>query len=909
MAGSTQTSRFRFWLWLIRIIGVIVPQRLRADWKYEWESELRHRESLLAEWDRLDWRNKLNLFWRSSSAFWDALWLQPQRWEDEMFQDLRFGLRTMRNSPLLTMVAVLSLALGIGANTAIFSIVNALILRPLPYRAPDQLVKVYQARPDPAKGMLPSSWAYPRFEVFRDQTQSLSAVAGFAQNAYNLTGTEDPERLQVEIVSASYFPLLGTEPVAGRTFTAEEDQTPGANLAALLSYGLWQRRFGGDSQVIGKTLELDKHEFTIVGVLPPGFRGQNGTAEVWTTMMAAPLLRYQRTLVAPNNYWFQVIGRLKDGVSLAQAQSEMESITAEIERKYPGPKQTFPGNEKVVTPAPLQAAKLDPAVRKSFLILLASVGLVLLIACANVANLLMARGVARRKEFALRSVLGAGRMRLVRQLLTESSLLAFLGGVLGVLVARWALELLKNFRPSDDAQFWNSYTRTFDYFTINMDWRVLAFNFALALATGVVFGLIPAIQSSFANVSESLKKGVGGSVAGFRNSRRFSARGLLVSGEIALSLVLLIGAGLMIKSLTRLQAVNLGFSPENVLVMAAPSRTAKPKFYEQLLARVQALPGVEQASLGSTAPLLGQNSVTGIVVEGRDDSQQGGQVGVGIHGVSPDYFKTLRVNLLKGRVFTDQDRAGAPRVALINQTAAETFLPGEEPLGKRIQVGISASYETTEDLIEIVGVVADLKYSRLEEAVGPDVYLSSLQPTDPAQTLILRSSLDPASLVDSVRREVSALDKNVPLTQIRTMTERAAEVTSRTRFIAIVLGVFAGFALLLAAIGIYGVMAYSVSARTREMGIRIALGAQTSDVLRLVMRDGLMLLAAGLAAGLFAAFAATRVLGSQLYEVGAGDPVTFIAVALVLTFVACLACYIPARRAAKADPIAALRYE
>ncbi|MGH9854958.1 MAG: ABC transporter permease, partial [Blastocatellia bacterium] len=436
--------------------------------------------------------------------------------------------------------------------------------------------------------------------------------------------------------------------------------------------------------------------------------------------------------------------------------------------------------------------------------------------------------------------------------------------------------------------------------------RVLGFNFTLALATGVLFGLIPAIQSSFANVNESLKEGAGGSVAGFRNLRKISARGLLVVGEIALSLVLLIGAGLMVKSLTRLQAVNPGFSPENVLTIAAPSRDAKPELYDQLLARVQSLPGVEAASFGSTAPLLGYASKTVMDIEGRTTD---GSIGVGLHSVSPEFFNTLRINVLKGRIFTEQDRTGAPRVAVINQAAAERFFPGEEPIGKRIKPYIDPEYQTDEKFVEIVGVVADVKYGRLEEVVEPDVYLSSLQPTDAAQTLIVRSSVDPSAIVAAVRREVLALDKNTPLTQIQTMADRAAEVTSRTRFIAALLGLFATLALLLAAMGIYGVMAYSVSARTREMGIRIALGAQTRDVLRLVMRDGLALLAAGLAIGSIAAFAAARVLRSQLYEVSASDPMTFIAVALLLAFMACLACYFPARRAAKADPMTALRCE
>ena len=820
-----------------------------------------------------------------------------------MFQDLRYGWRMLRRSPVMSLVAVLSLAAGIGANTAIFSVINALLLRPLPYHAPEQLVKVFNAQPDPAKGMLPSIWAYPRFEILRDQSQSFAAIAGFKQNPYNLTGTDAPERLQVEMVSASYFPLLGVDAVVGHTFMADEDHAPGANMSALLSYGLWQRRFGGDAQVIGQTIELDKQALTVVGVLPPGFRGQDGTTDAWVTMMAAPLLRYKSILTNANNYWFQVIARLKDGVSLEQAQAEMLRVSEQIEQKYPAPKQTLSGNAKVPALAPLQAAKVDPAIRKSFLILLAAVGLVLLIACANTANLLLARAVARQREFAVRAALGAGRLRLIRQLVTESMLVALLGGVLGALVARWGLSLLKTFRPSDDAQFWTSYARTFDFFTINLDWRVLSFNFALALLTGVLFGLAPALHSSRTNINEVLKEGAGGSAPGFR---KLSARTFLVVGEIALSLVLLIGAGLMIKSLARLQSVNLGFVPENLLTMAVPSRNAKLELYEQLLARVQTLPGIEAASVGNTAPLLGYASKTMMDIEGRTDN---GQVGIGLHSVSPDYFRTLGINLLQGRAFTEQDRAGAPRVALINQAAAEEFFPGEEPLGKRVRPYIDPVYDSADKFVEIVGVVANVRYGRLEEAMEPDIYLSALQPTDATQTLIVRTSVDPAAITAAVRHEVMALDRNVPLTAIQTMKERAAEVTSRTRFIAVLLGLFAGLAMLLASIGIYGVVAYSVSARTRELGIRIALGAQAGDVLRLVLREGATLVVAGMGLGLLAAWASLRVLQSQLYDMSPNDPWIFGAVAFLLAVVALVACYLPARRAMQTDPLTALRYE
>src|SRR5882724_7420662 len=826
----------------------------------------------------------------------------------DLIQDLRYGARMLVRSPGFTAVAVVSLALGIGANTSIFSVVNTLLLKPLPYRNPDKLAQVFLEYERPGKGLETSElWSYPKFAALREHNEAFERVAAVGDQNFPVTDSDNPERLSSEMVSASYFPILGIDAAIGRAFSAEEDQTPGANPVALIGHGLWQRRFGSDSSVIGKTLSLNKVALTIVGVLPEGFKGQKGTAEVWVPMMMAPQLTFPRRLTTAFANWTEVIGRLRPGVSMSQAQNEMGIVAAKIREAIPVPAQLagkLPSESiKLIS---LKEAKLDPAIGKSFLVLFGAVGFVLLIACVNIANLLLGRSVSRRREIAVRMALGASRSRLVRQMLTESLVLAFAGGLVGLLVALWGVEVLSAFKPAVQAQH-GSYISVLDFSKANIDGQVLVCNLLLSVLTGVIFGLLPAIQASRADISEALKEGASGFSERHHTFRRLSPRNLLAMTEVALALVLLIGAGLMIRSFARLQTLQIGFSLDHVMTL----RIDRPKYKaeaavsseEQLISRLSALPGVESATVASATTLA--NNSAGTIMRIKTQPE-GDMNGIGLQSVGPDYFKTLRVPLLKGRTFTDQDRAANKLVAIINQSAARKFWPDEDPIGKEIWVGVGWEQN---DYGEIIGIVGDVKYGNVEESFEPQVYLPYTQPTEPASFVMVRTANEPTQIVSAVRREILSLDKNVPIFDVRTMEDRSADATSRTRFSALLLGIFSSLALVLAAVGIYGVMAYAVSGRTHEIGVRMALGAQPGNVFGLVMRDGMIVTLAGVALGLGGAFAATRVLGSQLYGVGTTDALTFGAVSVLLAAVALAASYIPARRAMNVDPMVALRYE
>jgi putative ABC transport system permease protein len=871
-------------LWLIRTIGVIVPRRLRADWKQEWEAELTNRESLLADWDKLNSRTKLDLVGRSLGAFWDALFLQPQRLEDEMFQDLRYGVRMLRKHPGFTLIAMLTLALGVGANTAIFSVVNALVLRPLPYPDSDRLVWVEEISKQTDTGQ--PAWG-GHFLAWQEHSQTLANIAAIDGGTRTLTGAGEPERVEVGPVSAGCLPLFGVQPlIGGRNFSAAED-SPGGAPVAILSHSLWQQRFGGERDIVGSSITLNDTAFTIIGVLPADFRF------FYRFDVLVPLaLDPKQELGNEKRYFGTTVARLKPGVSVEQAQVEMDSLQQQYETTRPEGRNRIESRTRLV---PLQEHFLGDR-KRPLLVLLGAVGLVLLIACANVANLFLARAVTRQKELAIRAALGAGRLRLARQMLVECMLLAAAGGAAGLLFASWLTNLVGSLNPT------NTFGELGRVAAITIDGRVLGFTLIISLVTGLLFGVLPAFRLSRPDLNVSLKEG---GHAGSLHGR--GLRNALMVSEVALAIVLLVGAGLLIRSFVKLLEVDPGYRAESLLTarLALPPRyrddLQRVQFYDRVLERLAAVPGV--ASIGATShlPLTGYNMGAALRVAGRTPLPGETEPSAPVARVNPDYFRTMGIGLRSGRLINDADTKDAPPVALLSETLAARLFPGEDPLGKHLGI---ASMTTT-----IVGVVNDIRYKGLDEEIEQAVYLSYRQLPRAGMALLLRSTADPESLAPALRNAVHEIDPALPVYDVMTMDDRLSNSIAGRRFNLLLLGSFAALALLLSGVGVYGVISYLATSRTHEIGVRMALGAQSSDVLRLFIRQGMTRVLLGVGLGLAGAFALTRVMSSLLFVVSANDPITFAFVASLLSLIALMACYFPARRASKVDPLIALRHE
>ena len=801
-----------------------------------------------------------------------------------LLADLRYAARTLLKRPLFATVAVLTLALGIGANAAIFSVVNAVLLAKLPFEKPDELMMIWGN--NAAANLYQQPASVPDYDDLKEN-QVFEQIAATRSQAFNLTGGDEPERINGARVAVNLFSLLRAKPLMGRDFF-EPDGVAGAEPVVLVSHALWQQRYGADINLIGRPLNVDGKSYTVIGVLPPGVYYPTPDVSLYIPLITQP------NELARGARFLRVIGRLKQGVSLSEARAEMNTIAGRAADQYPVTNSGYgidlvPLHEQIVG-----------RVRPALLVLLGAVGCVLLIACANVANLLLARAASRRTEFAIRAALGASRARLVRQLLTESVLLSLAGGAMGLLLAVWGVPTLMGISA-------NSIPRGEE---VGINLRVLGFTAVVSLATGIVFGIVPALRSSSKHTTDALREGRRGTTRSVLHQRLLS--GLVIS-EVAIALVLLITAGLMISSFVSISRVSPGFNPKGVLALGIglsskyPDIPKQASFYESLVAKVSTIPGVESAASSIRIPLIGFNASTSFTIQGRP-VQPGSEPTTDYRAVTGGYFKTMGIPLLKGRDFTERDNKDAPETVVINQMMAERFFSGEDPIGKRIQI-----FPDPARWREIVGVVGDVRLLGLDTEINPTIYVPMPQNPYPNALrnvfLVARTSGEPKSLIAGIRRELRSLDGDVPISQVQTMEEIVSGSLSQRRLSMSLLVVFSGLAAVLAAVGIYGVMAYIVAQRTHEIGIRMAMGAQQGEVLRMILGDGAKLTLIGVGIGVGAAFALTRVLSSLLYGVSAADPVTFAGISLLLACVAMSASYLPARKAAKVDPMEALRNE
>jgi putative ABC transport system permease protein len=803
-------------------------------------------------------------------------------------QDLRYGARMLFKNPGFTLIAVITLALGIGANTAIFSVVNGVLLKPLPYSEPEQLIRVFErSRTQPKFPMSGGN-----FQDYREQNSTLSGLALYTRQDLELSQEDKPERLAALRVSAGFFELLGARPLLGREFR-REDELPDNNQVVILSHGLWQRRFSGDPNVVGRVVTLSGRPFTVVGVAPQGLQHVGGdyrsmphgeSVDAWWPVALPPQ-------AGRGAHFLNAIGRLKSGVSVSQAEADFNVIAERLAQQFPNTNQGWR-----IGARPLYE-EIAGRARTTLLALFGAVFFVLLIACVNVANLLLARATSREREIAVRAAVGAGRWRIARQLLTECLLLAMVGGAAGILLAQWAIDALRALGPEQLPRLQ----------AVSVDGRILLFTLGVTLLTGVLFGLAPALQAGQFNLNALLKEGGRG---GGGQKRR--VRDALVITEVALALALLAGAGLLIRSFWKLQQTDPGFNPERVLTASLTLPGARygdaPKvasFQRQLLDRVMALPGAQSAGVTSDLPWTGYDENTGFTIEGKTFPPNDGP-SARYHYVSSEYFRTIGVPLIAGRFFNADDRQDARLALLINRSMAERYWPGESAVGKRLTF---SSQPRERDWYTVVGVVGDVKDFPHSPDAAPAFYWATTQLTPRQLILAVRANADPLSLVEAVRGEVRALDKDLPLAELKSLETIAATAVAGRRFTLWMIGFFALTAMALAAIGIYSVLSYLVAQRTHEIGLRLALGAQSGDVLKLVIRQGMALVLTGLAVGIIAAFALTRLIKGLLFEVGAADPPAFAMAAALLALVALLACYVPARRATKVDPMVALKYE